>query len=317
MDKIYIGVDVGGTTIKLGAFNGNGDIIKSWEIATDKSDNGNHILENIASELRRLAIEEGRTISCIEAVGMGVPGPVLEDGYVEVCVNLGWRDIYPARELSKMLGGILVKVTNDANIAALGEAWKGSASGYKDVVLITLGTGVGGGIIKDGYIVAGGHGYAGELGHMHMYDNESESCNCGSCGCLEQTSSATGIARLAKKAMEDSSVETSMKRFGDLITAKDVIDCAKAGDKKAEEVVDAACKYLGIAIANISYTIDPEVFVIGGGVSKAGKYLIDKINNEYKKYAMLTKEHSDIVLAKLGSAAGIYGGAKLAMLVKP
>ena len=314
MDKIYIGVDVGGTTVKLGAFTSEGNIIKSWEIATDKSDNGKHILEAIAGEIRRLAIEDVGDISCIAGIGMGVPGPVLKDGYVEVCVNLGWRDMYPARELSKMLGNAVVKISNDANIAALGEAWKGSASGYKDVVLITLGTGVGGGVIKDGHIVAGSHGYAGELGHMHIYDGESDSCNCGSCGCLEQAASATGIVRLAKKAMVASDIETSMRGFGDLLTAKDVIDCAKAGDKIAERVVDTACKYLGIAIANISYTIDPEVFVLGGGVSKAGKYLIDKINKEYKKYAMLTKEHSDIVLAKLGNAAGIYGGARMAML---
>ena len=314
MDKMYIGVDVGGTTVKLGAFTSEGDIIKSWEIATDKSDNGKHILEAIAGEIRRLAIEDVGDISCIAGIGMGVPGPVLKDGYVEVCVNLGWRDMYPARELSKMLGNAVVKISNDANIAALGEAWKGSASGYKDVVLITLGTGVGGGVIKDGHIVAGSHGYAGELGHMHIYDGESDSCNCGSCGCLEQVASATGIVRFAKKAMVASDIETSMRGFGDLLTAKDVIDCAKAGDKIAERVVDTACKYLGIAIANISYTIDPEVFVLGGGVSKAGKYLIDKINKEYKKYAMLTKEHSDIVLAKLGNAAGIYGGARMAML---
>ena len=311
---MYIGVDVGGTTVKLGAFTSEGNIIKSWEIATDKSDNGKHILEAIAGEIRRLAIENVGDISCIAGIGIGVPGPVLKDGYVEVCVNLGWRDMYPARELSKMLGNALVKISNDANIAALGEAWKGSASGYKDVVLITLGTGVGGGVIKDGHIVAGSHGYAGELGHMHIYDDESDFCNCGSCGCLEQAASATGIVRLAKKAMAVSDIETSMRGFGDLLTAKDVIDCAKAGDKMAERVVDTACKYLGIAIANISYTIDPEVFVLGGGVSKAGKYLIDKINKEYKKYAMLTKEHSDIVLAKLGNAAGIYGGARMAML---
>lgn len=311
---MYIGVDVGGTTVKLGAFTSEGNIIKSWEIATDKSDNGKHILEAIAGEIRRLAIENVGDISCIAGIGIGVPGPVLKDGYVEVCVNLGWRDMYPARELSKMLGNAVVKISNDANIAALGEAWKGSASGYKDVVLITLGTGVGGGVIKDGHIVAGSHGYAGELGHMHIYDGESDSCNCGSCGCLEQAASATGIVRLAKKAMAFSDIETSMRGFGDLLTAKDVIDLAKAGDKIAERVVDTACKYLGIAIANISYTIDPEVFVLGGGVSKAGKYLIDKINKEYKKYAMLTKEHSDIVLAKLGNAAGIYGGARMAML---
>ena len=314
MDKMYIGVDVGGTTVKLGAFTSEGNIIKSWEIATDKSDNGKHILEAIAGEIRRLAIEDVGDISCIAGIGIGVPGPVLKDGYVEVCVNLGWRDMYPARELSKMLGNAVVKISNDANIAALGEAWKGSASGYKDVVLITLGTGVGGGVIKDGHIVAGSHGYAGELGHMHIYDGESDFCNCGSCGCLEQAASATGIVRLAKKAMAASDIETSMRDFGDLLTAKDVIDLAKAGDKIAERVVDTACKYLGIAIANISYTIDPEVFVLGGGVSKAGKYLIDKINKEYKKYAMLTKEHSDIVLAKLGNAAGIYGGARMAML---
>ena len=311
---MYIGVDVGGTTVKLGAFTSEGNIIKSWEIATDKSDNGKHILEAIAGEIRRLAIENVGDISCIAGIGIGVPGPVLKDGYVEVCVNLGWKDTYPARELSKMLGNAVVKISNDANIAALGEAWKGSASGYKDVVLITLGTGVGGGVIKDGHIVAGSHGYAGELGHMHIYDGESDSCNCGSCGCLEQAASATGIVRLAKKSMAASEIETSMRNFGDFLTAKDVIDCAKAGDKIAERVVDTACKYLGIAIANISYTIDPEVFVLGGGVSKAGKYMIDKINKEYKKYAMLTKEHSDIVLAKLGNAAGIYGGARMAML---
>ena len=312
MEQLCIGIDLGGTSIKMGMFGADAKLLKKWEIPTDTSNKGENIIKDIAKSIKKeLKASDLSIMDCI-GIGMGVPGPVLKSGYVKVCVNLGWKDVYPGRELSDILGGIAVYLGNDANVAALGEAWQGAAKDMQDVVLVTIGTGVGSGIIIDGKIVVGRHGLAGEIGHIHVEDNESKQCNCGAYGCLEQVASATGIVRLAKNALEEGK-RSSMLQNIEKISAKDVLESAKAGDELAMEVVQKVCAYLGVAISKVALTVDPEVIVIGGGVSKAGSFLTDLIKKEYLKYTTLSDEQADIVLAKLGNDAGIYGAAKLAL----
>ena len=249
----------------------------------------------------------------VAGAGMGVPGPVMPDGYVEVCVNLGWKDMNPQQELERLLGGIPVRSGNDANVAALGEMWQGGGKGYSDIVMVTLGTGVGGGVIIDEKIIAGKHGLGGEIGHIHVRDGEKEHCNCGGVGCLEQVASATGIAREARRTMAALDGPSDMRTFGEAITAKDVLDCAKAGDAMANMVMETVGRYLGIALAQVALTVDPEAFVIGGGVSKAGQFLIDVIERYYQQYTTISSKKALLALAKLGNDAGIYGAARLVL----
>lgn len=306
-----IGVDVGGTAVKIGLFEATGDLLQKWEIPTRQEESGKHILEDAAASILKTLEELDISLSDIRGVGMGVPGPVMPDGYVEVCVNLGWHDLYPERELSEMLHGIPVKSGNDANVAALGEMWQGGGKGYDDIVMVTLGTGVGGGVIIDQKIISGKHGLAGEIGHMHIRDEETESCNCGGVGCVEQVASATGIAREARRKMAELDIPSVLRKAGDRVTAKDVLDAAKAGDELAGIVMEVVGHYLGLTLAQITMVVDPEVFVLGGGVSKAGMFLVDAIYKHYDKYTPISKNKSKIVLATLGNDAGIYGAARL------
>lgn len=312
MGNVYAGVDLGGTTAKLGLFRSDASLIRKWEIPTRKEDGGKYVIPDIAASIRKNLEEEGIDFSDLSGAGIGVPGPIRPDGYVEICVNIGMRDMNPVKELSDLLGGIPVKGGNDANVAALGEVWQGGGKGYKDVVAVTLGTGVGGGVILNGQIVAGSKGMGGEIGHMVMdWDwDEPDACNCGNYGCLEQIASATGIARHARKFMEKSD-KPSVLRNLERVTAKDVFDAAKAGDELAEEVADHCMMYLARAMSYISQVVDPEVFVIGGGVSKAGQYLLDLIKKYYDPMITLTKEKAKLALATLGNDAGIYGAAKM------
>ncbi|WP_333647386.1 ROK family glucokinase [Lacrimispora sp.] len=306
-----IGVDVGGTSVKIGLFEVTGTLIQKWEVPTRKEEGGKHIIEDVSNSILKVLEERGISLDEVEGVGMGVPGPVMPNGYVEVCVNLGWRDMYPEREMSERLHGLPVKSGNDANVAALGEMWQGGGKGYDDIVMVTLGTGVGGGVIIDQKIVAGKHGLAGEIGHMHIRDDETESCNCGGVGCVEQVASATGIAREARRKMAALDIPSVLREYGDHVTAKDVLDAAKAGDELACIVMEVVGRYLGLTLAHISMTTDPEVFVIGGGVSKAGPFLIDNIYKHYDKFTPISQNKSKILLATLGNDAGIYGAARL------
>ena len=217
------------------------------------------------------------------------------------------------RELSALLDGLPVKSGNDANVAALGEMWQGGGKGYTDIVMVTLGTGVGGGVIIDEKIIAGKHGLGGEIGHIHVRDDETEHCNCGGVGCVEQIASATGIAREARRKMAASEAPSTMRSFGDAITAKDVLDEAKAGDAMALEVVETVGHYLGLLLAQVALTVDPEMFIIGGGVSKAGQFLIDVIEKYYEHFTPISSNKAKIGLAKLGNNAGIYGAARLVL----
>ena len=314
MEKICIGVDVGGTGNKLGMFREDGTLIKKWDFPTDTSDNGSRILPDIAESIRKTMDESFHGKAEFIGVGLGVPGPVQPTGYVEVCVNLNWREMYPARELSELLGGVRVEVGNDANVAALGEAWRGGGEGAANAVLITLGTGVGGGIVMDGEIVTGKHGLAGEIGHIHVRDGETEPCNCGAVGCLEQIASATGIVREAKRRLsKEKERESGLRAFGDKLTAKDVCDLGREGDALADEIMETVAKYLGETVDMLAMTIDPEIFIIGGGVSRAGAYLLDKIRVYYDRYMKISQNRGRVVLAELGNDAGIYGAAKLVL----
>ena len=302
MEKTYVfGVDIGGTTVKLGLFTAEGELLKKFEIKTRTENGGENILYDIASAIKDTMKEEKIAFENVKGVGVGVPGPVLEDGTVNKCVNLGWGVIKIEEELSTLLNGILVKAGNDANVAALGEMWKGGAEGYRNVVMVTLGTGVGGGVIINGEIVKGSFGAGGEIGHIEMCEDETETCGCGKKGCLEQYASATGIARKAKEIM------------GKELTAKDVLDIAKENDKEAEEVVHFMAKKLGKALSIISCVMDPEIFVIGGGVSKAGEYLLNMIQDYFMQSAFHASRKAVFALAKLGNDAGIYGAAKLVL----
>ena len=313
MAKIGIGVDVGGTSVKLGMFTRTGNLIKKWEIPTDRENNCANVLPDVAASVRKTLEEEGFSLEDVVGVGLGVPGPVQPTGYVEVCVNLHWKDRYPGRELSELLDGVRVEAGNDANVAALGEAWKGGGGGADDAVMFTLGTGVGGGVIVNGKIITGKHGLGGELGHMHVRDEETEFCNCGGKGCLEQIASATGIVREAKRILKKSDADSKMRQLGDLLTARDVCDLGRDGDPLADEVMETVSRYLGLAISHVEMTVDPDVFIIGGGVSRAGSYLLEKIRKYYNDYTTLSRNHGNVVLAALGNDAGIYGAVRLVM----
>ena len=311
MKPYAFGVDIGGTTIKMGFFTTDGKFVDKWEITTHTENNGEKILPDIARSIKKKLKENELTLDDLEGVGIGVPGPVLSDGVVNQCVNLGWGVIDVRRELSSLLDGIYVAVGNDANVAALGEQWNGGGKGHDNVVMVTLGTGVGGGIILGGKILAGSHGAAGEIGHMKVRDNETAVCGCGKRGCLEQYSSATGVVRLARIALEANPTAETPLRGLDPLTAKDVFDYAKTGDEFSLSVIETVGKMLGEAIAHITCVIDPDVIVIGGGVSKAGQILLDAVEKYYKPAAFHACRDTDFKLAVLGNDAGMYGAVRM------
>ena len=311
MNKYGFGVDVGGTTVKMGFFETDGKLIDKWEIKTNTSDNGKCVLPDIAQAIDNKLAQEGISKSEVEGVGIGVPGPVRSDGVVNGCVNLGWGVVNVSEGLGSMTG-LKVKVGNDANVAALGEMWKGGAMGCSDVIMVTLGTGVGGGIIVDGHVVAGYNGAGGEIGHITVNNDEIEPCNCGQYGCLEQYTSATGIVRMAKRKLAKTAEETSLRNFAEL-TAKDIFDEAKAGDEIALHLVDELGEILGSALSNMACVVNPEVIVIGGGVSKAGQILIDTIQKHYMETSFHACRNTRFELASLGNDAGMYGCMRLVL----
>ena len=309
MGNYCFGIDVGGTSVKCGLFQTDGTLVEKWEIPTRKEKNGEKIIPDIAKTI--LDKIEGRKLdkSDIDGVGIGVPGPVNDKGEVLCAVNLFWGFKEVTRELTELTGRPS-KAGNDATVAALGDAWKGAAAGAKNVILVTLGTGVGGGIILDGKIVAGVHGAGGEIGHANIDHAEEEKCNCGNSGCLEQYTSATGIVRVAKRTLAATEEKTVLRDFPNL-SAKNVLDAYKDGDKVAADVMNQVGDKLGGALSTFACVTDPEAIVIGGGVSKAGQPLIDCIQKYYKKYAFSACKETPIILATLGNDAGIYGSARM------
>jgi len=304
MDKYLVGVDVGGTTIKIGQFDLEGNLLLKWDIPTDRTLNGDNILKDIY-----LSIAEKIDLTMIKGIGFGVPGPV--SGTVVLnCVNLGWGTKDVAKEFHQFLNHpeIMIKVSNDANVACAGEVFQGSAKGYRNVVLFTLGTGVGGGILCNGEIVDGYNGVGGELGHMMIDFKHKLPCNCGKKGCLETVASATGIVNLAKLRLKSNRTRSLLRQF-DNFSAKRVFDLAKQGDPVSVDVIDEATDYLAYAMSLVTLTVNPELFVIGGGVSNAGDYLIDKLQEHYYKYVNPFILEQKMVIASLGNDAGIFGAA--------
>ncbi len=313
-EKCCFGVDVGGTTVKIGCFDKEGHLISKWEIPTRKESQGKYILPDVAESLKERMEMDGIELENVQGIGIGVPGPVLANGTVERCVNLGWGHTDMKGILRQYFPGVDIEAGNDANVAALGEVWRGAGRGKKNAVMITLGTGVGGGVVIDGKIVSGVHGMGGEIGHIHIRDEDQDTCNCGGHGCLEQTASATGLVREAKRLLQAAPEKTSsMLEYGEKLEAKDIVACAVQGDELALKAIDTMSFYLGRALASIAMVVDPEVFIIGGGVSRAGKFLNDKIEKYYYEYAPLTGSKSEIVTALLGNDAGIYGAAKMVL----
>ena len=309
MEQYVFGIDLGGTTVKLGLFAVCGQLLDKWDIPTRTENGGEHILSDIASSLQAKLEEKGISSAQVVGAGLGVPGAVLEDRYVKPCVNLnGWGgDV--AGALSAICGWP-VKAVNDANAAALGEMWLGGGKGYDNVVFVTLGTGVGGGIIVDGKLLAGTHGSGGEIGHIKMNPHETEACGCGKKGCLEQYASATGIVRMTNVLLAETASESSL-RAAEEITAKIIFDAAKKGDQLALSVVDHFGDCLGRAMACISCVCDPQIFVIGGGVSAAGQIILDVVQKAFCKNAFPAAEETAFALASLGNDAGICGAARL------
>lgn len=313
-EKCCFGVDVGGTTVKIGCFDKEGHLISKWEIPTRKESQGKYILPDVAESLKKRMEMDGIELENVQGIGIGVPGPVLANGTVERCVNLGWGHTDMKGILRQYFPGVDIEAGNDANVAALGEVWRGAGRGKKNAVMVTLGTGVGGGVVIDGKIVSGVHGMGGEIGHIHIRDEDQDTCNCGGHGCLEQTASATGLVREAKRLLAANPENTSsMLEYGEKLEAKDIVACAVQGDELALKAIDTMSFYLGRALASIAMVVDPEVFIIGGGVSRAGKFLNDKIEKYYYEYAPLTGSKSEIVTALLGNDAGIYGAAKMVL----
>lgn len=310
MKKYCFGVDVGGTTIKMGLFDIDGNVLDKWEIVTRTENNGENVLPDIAEAVKAKMEEKAIAKEDVAGVGVGVPGPVDSKGIVHRCVNLGWDEF----NVNEKLAGFVdmpVMAGNDANVAALGEMWKGGGQGHQDLVVVTLGTGVGGGIIINGKMLTGANGSGGEIGHIHVQDGEPETCGCGNNGCLEQYASATGIVRIAKRVLAKTEQATVLN--SDSVTAKDVWDAVKDGDAVAIEVAEQFGKYLGEGLAMIAGVVNPEAFVIGGGVSKAGKVLLSYVEKNYKPVVFHGSRDVKFTLATLGNDAGIFGAAKLVL----
>ena len=312
MKKYAFGVDIGGTTVKIGFFNTDGTMLKKWEIPTRTDDGGSMILSDIAQEILKELEEQKISVGEVEGIGMGIPGPVLNETTVNKCINLGWGVFDVTQELIDLTRISNVKAGNDANVAALGEMWKGGGAGHDNVVMITLGTGVGGGIIVNGKIIEGFFGAGGEIGHMKMSSTETAVCGCGKTGCLEQYASATGIVRLAQKALDEEDRPSALRDV-QYFSSKEVFDAARQGDALALEVVEKAGEILGRAISHISCVVDPEVYVIGGGVSKAGQILLDVIAKYFVQDAFHASRKAQFALAELGNDAGMYGAVKLVL----
>lgn len=310
MGKYIFGIDVGGTSVKMGLFDLAGMVVDKWEIPTRTENGGERILPDIADSINQKIAKEQYLKDDIAGIGMAVPGPVDGSGVVNKAVNLGWG-VMPVKETIERLCGIPTVVGNDANVAALGEMWKGGGQGYDSLILVTLGTGIGGGVIVNGRLVTGADGAGGEIGHMHVMDGEEEVCNCGCKGCLEQYGSATGIVRLAKRYFAKSD-KSSVLRDTD-ITAKAVFDAVKEGDEAAKEIAGEFGEILGKGLAMVASVLNPAAFVVGGGVSKAGEILFEYIRPSFEKYVFPGAKEAKFVLATLGNDAGIYGSAKMVL----
>ena len=302
--KVIFGVDVGGTTIKIGLFDTTGELLEKRSIETDISNQGSNIIPDLVKAIQTFDID----LQHVQGIGVGVPGPV-KDGLVYQAVNLGWHH-YDVAKAIKTDWPYPVKVTvhNDANLAALGELMAGAAQDVKNLVFFTLGTGVGGGIVSDGKIIEGAHGAGGEIGHMRV-GNKGFTCACGNIDCLETIASASGIKRLAAHYVQESNLPSRLRQES-YYSAKYIFDLAMSGDPIAETIIEDVTDALAQATQILAVVADPDTFVFGGGVSRAGDFLIDKIRKKYQQIAFPTLRNIHFKVARLGNDAGIYGAFK-------
>lgn len=313
MNSYVFGVDIGGTAIKLGLFSCDGPLLEKWELPTDTRSQGEHILPDVARSMEAKLREKSIDAREVQGIGMGVPGPVAADGTVNECVNLGWGVFNIKERLNSLLPSIPnVRVGNDANVAALGELWQGGGKGFHSAVMVTLGTGVGGGVVINGGILPGANGAAGEIGHITVEPYEQEPCNCGKHGCLEQYASAAGIVRLATRMLAQCDTPSQLRSMAHF-SAKDICDLARNGEEMSASILDRCGYYLGLAMSYVSCTVDPQIFIVGGGMSRGGQVVIQAIQRHFQQFAFAPSAHCPIVLAQLGNDAGIYGGAKLVL----
>lgn len=309
--KYGFGVDLGGTTVKIAYFDESGKMLDKWEIPTVTADGGKQILPDIAASIRAYREEKGIADADLLGLGIGVPGPVDSKGVINKCINLGWGVFNIHEELSA-LTGLKVIAGNDANVAAMGEFWKGGGQGCENMVFVTLGTGVGGGIIIDSRLLYGAHGSGAEIGHMVLNRNETVVCGCGKRGCVEQYCSATGIVRLANLRLAASNDASCLRNLA-AVTCKDIFDAGKAGDAVATEILNQYYDYMGEFLGSLCSVVDPEIVVLGGGVSKAGDVLLTGVEPYFKKYVFHAASAVKFALASLGNDAGAYGAFKLAV----
>ncbi len=311
MNSFAFAADIGGTSVKLGLFQADGTLLEKWEIPTRIHNKGADVLPDVARAISDKMAQRTLSPEQVTGLGIGVPGPVDADNNVLCCENLGWDTFNIKARMNQLLPTVPnIAAGNDANLATLGELWMGGGQGYRSAVMFTLGTGVGAGVVIDGRIVAGANGAAGEVGHMTVEPEETTACNCGKYGCLEQYASANGIVRLAKRmlaACDTPSTLRSMEKY----TSKDICDVARDGEEMAGAILDRCARYLGLALSWAACTVDPQVFLIGGGMSRAGRVLSDAVARYYRSYAYHPSSDTPIVLAKLGNDAGIYGCARL------
>ena len=308
--KYCFGIDIGGTTVKIGLFSEAGEMLDRWEIPTRKGNDPAELLKDVKISLENCMQEKRMAKEDILGIGMAAPGPVTADGVLQNAVNIGWGSVKLGEEAEKIIGISPVRIGNDARVAALGEAAFGAGKDAESMLMVTLGTGVGGGIVLNGKILTGVSGVAGEIGHMTIDPYETEYCSCGKKGCLEQYASATGMVRIAERFLQESKEDSVLRRV-EKITAKNLWDAAKNGDALADEITDFVCSRLGAAIANAIYLVDTEMVVIGGGVSSAGQLLLEKVEKAYQERVFAHSRNKKFVLAKLGNDAGIMGAAAL------
>lgn len=320
MGKKLLGIDLGGTTVKMAILTEDGEIQQKWSINTNILDEGSHIVpEIIESILHHLSLYNMTSDDFI-GIGMGSPGTVdREAGTVIGAYNLNWKTLQRVKEQIESATNIPFVIDNDANVAALGERWKGAGDNSSDVTFITLGTGVGGGIIAEDHLLHGAVGAAGEIGHITV-EPDGFDCTCGKKGCLETVASATGVVRLARQMAEEFAGDSKLKELlddGQDVTSKSVFELAEDGDHLALMVVDKVAFYLGLACGNIGNMLNPTDIVIGGGVSAAGEFLREKVQKYFDQFTFpQVRESTKIKLAQLGNDAGIIGAASLALIYK-
>ncbi|WP_207702368.1 ROK family glucokinase [Candidatus Enterococcus ferrettii] len=316
MDKKLLGIDLGGTTVKFAILTQNGEVQQKWSIDTNILDEGSHIVPDIVESINHhLALYDMKPDQFM-GIGMGTPGSVnITEGTVIGAYNLNWKTLQPVKQVIEKETGIAFFLDNDANVAALGERWKGAGENDPDVVFVTLGTGVGGGIVMNGQLLHGVAGCAGEIGHVTV-DPEGFECTCGKRGCLETVASATGVVRVARQLAEEYAGGSELKARldnGEDITSKDIFELAAKNDDLALRVVDKVTFYLGLACGNIGNTLNPSTIIIGGGVSAAGEFLRSRVEAYFKQFTFpQVRNSTKIKLAELGNEAGVIGAASLA-----